>query len=115
MAMSEEMRKRWEAVRANQARLESCPGPHDWEDIPESRPHAVKDKRCRTCGGTVERIHFHYYNEGLAHANALMYRLARILRNPDEMTMAQWAAEAGHALVALRAIDPERYDREVKQ
>lgn len=54
-----------------------------------------------------------YIREDLA-AQDLLYKLARHIRNTDEIHPATWGAQGLDLLAQLREIDPERYDKEVK-
>src|SRR5689334_13147928 len=44
----------------------------------------------------------------------LLYRMARHIRNTDEMAAIQWGVKGMDLLAALRELDHERYDAEVK-
>lgn len=58
----------WQAVQANQKTLESCQGPHDFEEDPtDSRP-TLKRHVCRKCGGHVSVTAAVWYNRGLKDA-----------------------------------------------
>jgi hypothetical protein len=54
-------------VRANLAILESCPGPHDFQEIKDGKVFFAK-WRCATCGGVVDSAAAAWYTRGLAHA-----------------------------------------------
>lgn len=54
-----------------------------------------------------------YIREDLA-AQDLLYKLARHIRNTDEIHPATWGAQGLELLAELRGIDPEKYDKEVK-
>jgi hypothetical protein len=56
----------WEKVKANQARLNACPGPHDFRSIPGNE----RRQRCATCGGELDLCNVLYYQEGLKHGRA---------------------------------------------
>jgi len=53
----------WEQVKANSARLDSCPGPHDFLPIEPDKPF-IKH-RCARCGGEVEGSRARWYKRGL--------------------------------------------------
>jgi hypothetical protein len=57
----------WEQVKANHARLETCVGPHDFQDITPDKPLA-KRYRCSKCNGEAEGTNVHWYERGLKHA-----------------------------------------------
>lgn len=59
------------------------------------------------------QIDVKYIREDLA-AQDLLYKLARHIRNTDEIHPATWGAQGLNLLAELREIDPERYDKEVK-
>lgn len=52
-------------VRANQARLDACQGPHDFGPIDSS--NLPRTYRCSKCGGTVSTVHAIWYKKGLEH------------------------------------------------
>lgn len=45
----------------------------------------------------------------------LMYRLARHIRNTEEMPATQWGVRAMDLLADVLALDPEAYEVEVRQ
>lgn len=55
-----------------------------------------------------------YIREDLA-AQDLLYKLARHIRNTDETPVTLWGVQGLDLLAQLREVDPERYDKEVKQ
>lgn len=57
-----EVQELWQQVKANQARLDACPGPHRFDG------HGRRDYRCSECGGTVSAIAYVWYVAGLEHA-----------------------------------------------
>jgi len=64
----DDTRKIFEEVKANHARLKACAGPHEFIDDPvDGRPQVVWKKKCTRCGGTVDRIHAAWYEDGLRH------------------------------------------------
>lgn len=67
----EEMVKIHEEVKANHAKLNACPGPHDFQ--PESDPptRRVNRFRCTKCGGTVSLSDYKWYQDGLKHGRAM--------------------------------------------
>lgn len=46
--------------------------------------------------------------------DALLYRMARHIRNTDKVEPVKWGLDAMDLLGELRAKDPKRYEREVK-
>ena len=60
----------WDEVRANQARLDACAGPHDFR--PEDPPPKIDMRRyvCAKCGGDVTSVNKLWYDRGLEHAKA---------------------------------------------
>lgn len=70
MAISAELKELWEKVKANQARLRACEGPHDFEPDPEDTRHKderMKNQCCKKCGGVMDAVNTAYYNDGVAH------------------------------------------------
>jgi hypothetical protein len=62
-----ELKGIWAKVKANQRRLDGCPGPHDFQDA--SPDKAVgKDYVCSKCQGKVQGPAFRWYTKGLEHA-----------------------------------------------
>lgn len=47
-------------------------------------------------------------------ASSLLYRMARLIRNPDGMAPTDWGAEGMQLLAELREMDPAKYDQYVK-
>lgn len=65
----EESKAIWDMVVANHDKLESCPGPHVFQNItPEKK--IGKRYRCTMCGGEAEQLNVSWYNKGLGHASA---------------------------------------------
>jgi hypothetical protein len=62
----EELLAIWDQVKANQARLDGCPGPHDFRSIPGN----ARRQRCATCGGELDLCNVLHYQEGLKHGRA---------------------------------------------
>lgn len=59
----------WEEVKANHAKLDGCPGPHDFQPCESIRGTAVPRRyRCAICGGEVDTINRRWYQRGLDHA-----------------------------------------------
>lgn len=61
----------WEHVKANQARLDGCPGTalsraHAFEDIAPDKKLGKK-YRCRLCAGEIDARAYHWYAMGLEH------------------------------------------------
>lgn len=53
-------------VKANIALLRGCTKPHEFEAI---EPAKIGSKfRCRKCGGELDCVHAHWYNQGLLDA-----------------------------------------------
>lgn len=50
----------------------------------------------------------------IAQSDSLLYRLARHVRNTDEIPPTKWAVQGLDLLAELRAINPARYDQSVK-
>lgn len=57
----------WESVKANQAKLDACPG-HDFGEVIPVRMGAYY--RCRHCDGKVDGHAVHWFNLGVAHGRA---------------------------------------------
>ena len=56
--------------RANQAALESCPGPHEFEVVKRATRKGAprrKQYQCRRCGGKAEEWAVVWYERGLKH------------------------------------------------
>jgi hypothetical protein len=51
-------------IRANEAALRACPGPHKWEDITPERP-ICKTFQCALCKGTADSRAVYWYGVGL--------------------------------------------------
>ena len=64
----EEARRILEDVKRNQRVLDGCPGPHEFEEVPEPGSAIPRTCRCAKCGGTTSRINAHWYKRGLEHA-----------------------------------------------
>lgn len=66
----EEIRGLWSDVRANQARLDACEGPHSF-DRPEDPARVLGGRwRCSRCGGMVDGVAKGWYERGLEHGRA---------------------------------------------
>lgn len=50
----------------------------------------------------------------LEKSQALTYRMARHIRNTDEVPVARWGVDGMNLLAELRDLNPEQYDAEVK-
>jgi hypothetical protein len=62
-----DLHKIWADVKANHARLDSCPR-HSWEQVDgETKTYAQKYV-CTACGGTIDSHAKHWYELGLKHA-----------------------------------------------
>lgn len=56
-------------MQANHKALETCVGPHDFVDqTPEKQ--IGKKWRCKACGGTLDGVERHWYEQGLKHGRA---------------------------------------------
>ena len=65
----DEVKKIWEDVKKNQAKLRGCPGPHDFEDMNPNE--AIRKKyRCRLCGGEIDGSKYYWYAMGLEHGRS---------------------------------------------
>lgn len=63
-----EQDKIWLEVKENQAKLNGCPGPHDFVAETDPPTRAVSRYRCRICGGHVNGSAVKWYHDGLRHA-----------------------------------------------
>ena len=45
----------------------------------------------------------------------LLYRMARHIRNTEDLPAVKWGIQALYLLSTLRKLDPEKYDKEVKE
>lgn len=61
--MKEQVRILWEKVKANRAVLEAC-AEHDFVDDDKD---ILAPSVCSKCKGTTQRVHAHWYKEGLKH------------------------------------------------
>ena len=59
-----EMKKLWEEVKANHARLRACPGPHDFGAL---APLMLAKYTCSKCKGTITGNDRYWYDKGLEH------------------------------------------------
>jgi hypothetical protein len=59
-------KKVWEQVKKNHAALDGCVGPHDFRVI-DGPKKVFRDFRCTKCGGEIDAIKKHWYDEGLKH------------------------------------------------
>lgn len=58
----------WEQVKANQAKLDACPG-HEF--VPTPRLETQRQRyRCKHCGGEVDATSRHWYELGRSHERA---------------------------------------------
>lgn len=62
-----ELQRIWDDVKANNARLDACTGPHEFSDVPPERGTLVRYKVCAKCGGRLDKVHAHWYERGLKH------------------------------------------------
>lgn len=53
----------WEAVKANQAKLNTCPY-HEFEPSVISATERNRKYRCKHCGGQVDATAFHWHEQG---------------------------------------------------
>lgn len=65
----EEVVRIWGEVRGNIARLDACPGPHDFTELGGDATVRVL-YRCSRCLGVVDAGQLHWYHRGLAHGRA---------------------------------------------
>lgn len=56
----------WEGVKANNAKLDECPGPHRFT-IPAGLRKFADDFICEVCGGKVDGVNKVWYEKGLEH------------------------------------------------
>jgi hypothetical protein len=64
--MKPEMKAIWEEVKANHARLDSCPGPHKF---PPFRAKLNDRYVCETCNGAIDSVNRIWYERGLQHGS----------------------------------------------
>lgn len=57
-------------VRSNQAKLDECQGPHDFQCTKPERPFGARYE-CLRCGGEVTGVDAHWYEQGLEHGRKL--------------------------------------------
>lgn len=62
--MKPEFKVIWEEVKANHARLRSCPGPHVFPPY-VAQPNARYT--CSKCNGSISALDRRWYEDGLAH------------------------------------------------
>lgn len=63
-------RRIFEEVKSNHAKLDACPGPHEFRPVakyPDRPANPLKDYVCCRCGGRVDAIAFGWYRRGLEH------------------------------------------------
>jgi hypothetical protein len=56
----------WERVKANGAKLDACPKPHDFQDVTPTKPIG-KRYRCSKCTGEEDGRYVGGYLDGLKH------------------------------------------------
>lgn len=67
MPLTDNARRIWAEVRANQAMLDAC-SRHEFEQI---EPGKFGSRwRCKHCGGEVNSSAVHWYTRGLEHGSA---------------------------------------------
>lgn len=67
MITREQSRQILDEVKANIARLEACPGPHDFVPM-QTRPAPRVRMQCTRCGGEVDSVNYAWYMRGRRHA-----------------------------------------------
>lgn len=69
MITREESKAILKQVRANLAKLDGCPGPHDLVPHERFKPGSpiVRNHRCTLCGGVMDMAYIHWYQQGLKH------------------------------------------------
>jgi len=60
----------WEAVKANNAKLDACVGPHKFT-IPSGRREYMDDIICEFCGGKISASGKSWYEKGLEHGKKM--------------------------------------------
>ncbi len=69
-SQSEKTREIMNAILANTAKLNACPGPHDFSVDASPERRFCKKWGCSKCGGIVDALHKGWYERGLAHGRA---------------------------------------------
>ena len=64
---SPEHLKIWEDVKRNHAALAACVGPHDFQQVVAGHQGLLRDFRCKKCGGEIDAVKKHWYEQGLKH------------------------------------------------
>lgn len=62
-----DVNKIWEEVKINHNKLNSCEGPHDFQDEPLPEGFLIRKKICTKCNGTLDRVHAIWYDRGVEH------------------------------------------------
>ena len=64
--ITKQMKQIWTDVKRNHAALDSCEGPHQFEDV---TPEKTFDKTfiCKVCGGRLRSDRVRWYKLGLEH------------------------------------------------
>ena len=58
----------FEEVKENHVRLDSCSGPHEFEEVNMGGSGGfARDMRCKRCGGVLNRVHAIWYERGVKH------------------------------------------------
>lgn len=62
-----ELDKIWQEVKANQAKLDACLGPHDFSIEYRKIGNFVRDYQCTKCSGHIQSGDKRWYERGLKH------------------------------------------------
>lgn len=55
----------WNEVLENNKRLNECPGPHDFIEMPQEEKRWTREYRCSKCNGKIDAIQHLWYQRGL--------------------------------------------------
>ncbi|SMH29807.1 hypothetical protein [Azospirillum agricola] len=90
-----------EQVKANRAKLDGYPGPHQFEWL--DRPRLSPRYRCTVCGGEADSLFLTGYEAGLKHGREAAKGMV-IMTTPSAPTAAE--PSAGGAHICAHGYDP---------
>lgn len=69
----------WEEVKANQAKLRTCAGPHSFYGWPPVKPEIGKKYTCALCGGIMQSLDVSIYMKGVSHGRRAVGTYKRVV------------------------------------
>lgn len=87
----------WDGIVGNNGRLETCEGPHDFQEVREGRrpPKA----RCSKCGGEVRLIEARWYERAMKHVQSDIGRQIDELWKAVEKHVPDGKEETAYAII----------------